>query len=325
MFCWKCGKEVSPDSKFCEYCGSVLNHGQVENVAAIPPKKRKRKKVIISVIAAVLVVAIGVGGFFEIKKILESTTEDERAIFAIEDQGSSTPEELVAAFTSALQTLNFDQALTCFDIVNAAQSNVGVGIERSGIYSVTNASAWGQLPTEHESYRAYIPLNEVGRLSCSQRDIIYFIFDLLLGDSNFTELQDIADSKMVAFPADNDTSDAVTYADLFAELDPMQLSTLNFVELIYVDPEVQDDERNRQNIAKACEQYHCDDVEHYYVIYTLNGQYYCGSMILHHYDEGWKIYTLNSSLAYMGIGEVIPISRQEYLDLVQTHKLEKKE
>ena len=70
MFCWKCGKEVSPDSKFCEYCGSVLNHGQVENVAAIPPKKRKRKKVIISVIAAVLVVAIGVGGFLKSKRSL---------------------------------------------------------------------------------------------------------------------------------------------------------------------------------------------------------------------------------------------------------------
>lgn len=321
MFCWKCGKEVSPDSKFCEYCGNALNHSQLENATDIPPKKGNGKKVIISVIAAALVVAIGVGGFFGIKNLLESPSEDEKAIFTIEDQGFSTPEELATAFTSALQTQNFDQALTCFDIVNAAQSNVEVAIERSGIYSVTNASAWGQLPTEHESYKSYIPLNEVGRLACSQREIIYFMFDLLLGDSNFTELRDIADSKMVAFSTDNDTSDAATYADLFAELDPMQLSTLNFVELIYADPEVQDDELNRQNVAELCEQYHCDDVEYYYVIYTLNGQYYCGGMILNHYDEGWKIYSLTS--LFMGVGEAIPLSRQEYLDLVQTHKLEK--
>lgn len=44
MFCWKCGKEVSPDSKFCEYCGSVLNHGQVENTTDNLPRKGKRKK-----------------------------------------------------------------------------------------------------------------------------------------------------------------------------------------------------------------------------------------------------------------------------------------
>lgn len=323
MFCWKCGKEVSPDSKFCEYCGNALNHSQLENATDIPPKKGNGKKVIISVIAAALVVAIGVGGFFGIKNLLESLSEDEKAKFTIEDQGFSTPEELAAAFTSALQTQKFDQALTYFDIINAAQSNVEVAIERSGIYSVTDASTWGRLPTEHESYKSYIPLNEIGRLAYSQREIVCFIFDLLLGDSNFTELRDIADSKMVAFSSDGDASDAATYADLFAELDPLQLSTLNFVELIYVDPEVQDDERNRQNVAKVCEQYHCDDVEQYYVIYTLNGQYYCGSMILNHYDEGWKIYSLNSPLAGMGIGEVIPISRQEYLDLVQTHKLEK--
>lgn len=76
MFCWKCGKEVSPDSEFCEYCGSALNHGQAENATDIPPKKGKRKKVIISVIAAVLVVAIGVGGFFGIKNLLGDSQED---------------------------------------------------------------------------------------------------------------------------------------------------------------------------------------------------------------------------------------------------------
>ena len=76
MFCWKCGKEVSPDSKFCEYCGSALNHGQEENATDIPPKKGNGKKVIISVIAAVLVVTIGVGGFFGIKNLLGSSQED---------------------------------------------------------------------------------------------------------------------------------------------------------------------------------------------------------------------------------------------------------
>src|SRR5699024_2957276 len=131
--------EVSPDSKFCEYCGNALNHSQLENATDIPPKKGNGKKVIISVIAAALVVAIGVGGFFGIKNLLESSSEDEKAKFTIEDQGFSTPEELAAEFTSALQTQNFDQALTYFDIINAAQSNVEVAIERSGIYSVTDA------------------------------------------------------------------------------------------------------------------------------------------------------------------------------------------
>ena len=323
MFCWKCGKEISPDSKFCEYCGNALNHSQLENATDIPPKKGNGKKVIISVIAAALVVAIGVGGFFGIKNLLESSSEDEKAKFTIEDQGFSTPEELAAEFTSALQTQNFDQALTYFDIINAAQSNVEVAIERSGIYSVTDASTWGRLPTEHESYKSYIPLNEIGRLAYSQREIVCFIFDLLLGDSNFTELQDIADSKMAVISTDNDTSDGATYADLFAALDPMQLSTLNFVDLIYVDPEVQDSERNQQNFAKECEQYLCDDIAEYYIIYLLNDQYFCGSMRLYHYEEGWKIGSLTSILAGMGIGEAAPISRQEYLDLVQTHKLEK--
>lgn len=329
MFCWKCGKEVSPDSKFCEYCGSALNHGQEENATDIPPKKGNGKKVIISVIAAVLVVAIGVGGFFGIKKLLESPSEDEKAIFTIEDQGFSTPEELAAAFTADLQTQNFDQALTCFDIVNAAQSNVEVSIERTKEYLVSDATTWGRLPTEHESYNAYIPLNEVGRLSRSQRDVIYFIFDLLLGDSNFTGWrdvtgwEDIADSKIVEFSYNDDATNAVTYADFFAALDPMQLSTLNFVELVYVDPKMQDNVLNRHNVAELCEMFGCDDIQEYYVIYTLNGQYYCGSMTLNHYEEGWKINKLYSELTSMGIGEVIPISKQEYLDLVQTHKLEK--
>ena len=44
MFCWKCGKEVSPDSKFCEYCGNALNHSQLENATDIPPKKGNGKK-----------------------------------------------------------------------------------------------------------------------------------------------------------------------------------------------------------------------------------------------------------------------------------------
>lgn len=44
MFCWKCGKEVSPDSTFCEYCGSELNHGKAENVSNISFQKKKRAK-----------------------------------------------------------------------------------------------------------------------------------------------------------------------------------------------------------------------------------------------------------------------------------------
>lgn len=271
-----------------------------------------------------MVVTIGAGGFFGTKKLLGNSSKGEKAIITIEDQGFATPEELAAAFTSALQTQNFDQALTCFDIVDAAQSDVEVAIERSGVYSVENARH-GELPTEHESYKPYISLNKVGRLASIQYQLVHFIFDFLMGDSSISSLRDIADSSMVAFSSDGDATDAVTYADLFAELDPTKLSTLNFVELIYVDPEVQDSEQNRQSVDNECAQYHCDDVEHYYAIYTLNGQYYCGSMVLHHYDEGWKIYSLSSHLTYMGIGEVIPISRQEYLDLVQTQKLERNE
>ena len=86
MFCWKCGKEVSPDSKFCEYCGSVLNHGQVENTTDNLPRKGKRKKVIISVIATVLVVAIGIGGFFGIKNFLGVSREDE-SLANLDSQG----------------------------------------------------------------------------------------------------------------------------------------------------------------------------------------------------------------------------------------------
>lgn len=77
MFCWKCGKEVSPDSKFCEYCGNALNHSQLENATDIPLQKGNGKKVITSVIATALVVAIGVGGFFGIRNFLGDSREDE--------------------------------------------------------------------------------------------------------------------------------------------------------------------------------------------------------------------------------------------------------
>lgn len=323
MFCWKCGKEVSPDSKFCEYCGSALDQGQRDNSTATQPKKeRHHKKGIACVIVALLVIAIGVGGFWGTKNLLDNQNQDVNVISSFQDIGFDTPEELAAAFTSAIQTQDFEKALTYFDIVNASQSNVAIAIERSGIYSVIDASNWGRLPTEHESYESYIPLNMVGRLACGQREMISFLFDLLMGNSNFAELRDIADSKMAAMSTSDNPSGAATYADLFTALDPSQLSTLNFVELIYVNPEAQDDESNRQNIAKLCEQYMCDDIADYYIIYTLNGQYYCGSMRLHHYEDGWKIFSLSAALSGMGSGEAIPISRQEYLDLVQTHKLE---
>ncbi|WP_346705332.1 hypothetical protein [uncultured Agathobaculum sp.] len=323
MFCWKCGREVCPGSKFCEYCGSILDQDQKDNAAETQPKKeRHHKKGIAYVIVAFLVIAMGVGGFWGIKYLLNNQNQDANVISSFQDEGFNTPEELAAAFTTAIQTQNFEKALTYFDIVNASQSNVAISIERSGIYSAINASTWGMLPTEHESYESYIPLNMVGRLACGQREMISFLFDLLMGDSNFAELRDIADSKIAAMSTSDNPSGAATYADLFTALDPSQLSTLNFVELIYVNPEIQDDEHNQQNIAKQCEQYMCDDIADYYIIYTLNDQYYCGSMRLHHYDDGWKIFSLSAALSGMGSGEAIPISRQEYMNLVQTHKLE---
>ena len=39
MFFWKCGKEVSPGSKFCEYCGSALDQGQKDNATATQKEK----------------------------------------------------------------------------------------------------------------------------------------------------------------------------------------------------------------------------------------------------------------------------------------------
>ncbi|MBR6812456.1 MAG: zinc ribbon domain-containing protein, partial [Oscillospiraceae bacterium] len=74
MFCHKCGREQSDNSKFCTNCGEALRSAQPQPAAQqvvnefpktkTKPKKQGIPKGIIAAAAAVIVLVCAVGGWF---------------------------------------------------------------------------------------------------------------------------------------------------------------------------------------------------------------------------------------------------------------------
>ena len=66
MYCKNCGKEVSNDDRFCEYCGYATG----DSKETVTEKKKANRKKIIVIVAAALAVAIAVGIFLAWKSFM---------------------------------------------------------------------------------------------------------------------------------------------------------------------------------------------------------------------------------------------------------------
>ena len=66
MYCGKCGKQISDNSKFCKYCGAIVNSEENDNEEWAPVKVEKNSflnkkiiKIICIIIAVIFIICIG--------------------------------------------------------------------------------------------------------------------------------------------------------------------------------------------------------------------------------------------------------------------------
>lgn len=103
MFCQKCGREISDQAKFCNYCGTTVSNAQSASAAqAVPQKKPARKGKSSSMIVTIIVALVV---YFVVRGVTENalTSKNQPSRAVAETHGSiSVNADVSAAMSSCM-------------------------------------------------------------------------------------------------------------------------------------------------------------------------------------------------------------------------------
>lgn len=210
------------------------------------------------------------------------------------DQGQDTPEECIQYFAACLSENDLEGAVEAFAVDHY--------IDRTDFTAqMDRFKVW--------AYNQEIPLSPDNALSrqldkAAMREEItedIRIFCLSLGlDIEWRSTQEIEDT------------------EAFLEtLELKDLSSLEVERLIYAEVETQDNEKYQESMKKLWEIHDCDRMEDYYVIYTLQDDFYIGSAQFIEYDGQWYLRSLYSTLSGLTSPEVMKLSAQQYEQVLE--------
>ena len=95
MKCYKCGKEITDDSQFCEYCGNSIDK----------QKREKVKKVIIVIVITIIIITMIIGGFIYYISYTKECSRREKALSRI----GSTLDQLADFYKCPTSELTADR------------------------------------------------------------------------------------------------------------------------------------------------------------------------------------------------------------------------
>ncbi|NLD59121.1 MAG: hypothetical protein GX647_05670 [Clostridiales bacterium] len=210
----------------------------------------------------------------------------------------ATPEEAIVAFADCVGNLDFSGALDCMDAqVKAENYDMALNVARLGAIVPATLT----LPSQ---YGAYVSLNAELFRNGHARNLYFAITSLLIGPE-FQTGQVIQVDREKSEVAISPT-ETVALDELVARYDPEGLRGLAVREIYRYD-KFRQNEKHQSNIQRQGLDYGFDAVEDYLVLYDLQGDTCAGTMMVAHYEQGWKITSLNS--AVMGASPFTPIAR----------------
>lgn len=290
MYCIKCGKKLSSESRFCGACGTpvkaVAENTMTENpvlesqmpaesvVAApvlenredmpvIPKKKRDMKALALVLVLVLVLVVAGIWLFGKQNSGKQHTN------------GFDTPEEALDYFVEAVSRMDYEKALTAFPIERAA--------ENYSFYAMTNRiQSWQpnlDMPVP-EGADENIQLNQHFFAVTRERQINNFIFSFF-ADAELREGYPICEEYEIR--------------RLFEDYNIEDIRNLRIEEEIeFTDPELQESESCQENFTKMARIYGGDTIEDYLVKYRIDNKVYVSGVQFIKYGGKYYIWNLYS-------------------------------
>jgi hypothetical protein len=255
-----------------------------------PQKKRKyrMKYIFTSVISiALTLVVLGLTGVLDLKQAAKKG--------GILEKSFEEPEDAITYYFEHLKDGDLNGMLAACDVNEKATNfDFDKSYDWLGVWMLNTL-----LPPEYDTYQGinkYVAGNTFALAIKNQY--------LALTASDNEAVKTLLEGESVTDLGDFETE----------LIDPEAVRELKLVRMDLASPANQKSDRIRKNLKKAAGVYGGDDFKDYVVLYELDDQYYMAGFFLYHYKSGWKITSLQSSLA--GINGIYPTTMSEYKNTI---------
>lgn len=294
LFCNYCGHKFQKENLFCPSCGSELKQGTafcpacgIKVVTSSKENKDRKKLPLSTIIVSLLAIILALGMAFVL--IYKGVASSDQKYF-------KTPETAAEYFVKCINKNDFEGALQAFALDEKAKNYDSVAfMERMNAFMPLTGLA--------PEYKEYAPLNRAFLNNQASQSVKGFAYSFIYKE-DFTIPLILSDSNYEA-------------SDIYKLLDPVKLKGLKLDRLDYVYPELQDSERNQENIKAMGETFGFTDKKEYFALYEFEDEFFVGGFSLVKYKKGWQIDALNSPLGGTAVYAVTPTNEDEYESMLE--------
>lgn len=213
-------------------------------------------------------------------------------MFAVEELCFETPEEAVQHLIKGLQENDMRTILEAWEITNQKYDFVKT-VESIGGFS--QSMYWP------EEYKLYREMNQINAAQSMVLDLKRMVWSINIPDVEpMMPLSRQSEDGLVKAPAQFERLlDSSNLAELKVERMKLFQASQEFVDRLAL-------------------QYGVKDIREAAILYSLDGQYYGGSLTLFQTENGWKIHSLTSGLDGLENHEgLTPMTKEEFSELVE--------